>query len=175
MPSSAAASACPRIAPARQAKRINAPVFIACRVAISFSVKERFCSEAAFGGEIELSVRPPFRPGRTRGQARDTSATRTFASAWTSSGAMTSKARRQQRVADENGGRFIERLVDRRPPAAQIVIVHGRQVIMDQRIAVHEFQGRAWPSVHRRVRRQTPRLSSTSRKGRKRLPPSSAE
>jgi hypothetical protein len=48
----------------------------------------------------------------------------------------------QQAVAGEDRGRLVERLVRGRPAAAQIVIVHCRQVVMDQRIAVHAFERR---------------------------------
>ena len=48
---------------------------------------------------------------------------------------------RQQTVAGEDGGRVVERLVHRRLAAAEIVIVHRRQVVVHQRIAVHAFDG----------------------------------
>ena len=47
---------------------------------------------------------------------------------------------RQQRVAGKNRGRFVEGLVDGWPPAAQVVIVHRRQIVMHQRIAMHAFE-----------------------------------
>ena len=46
----------------------------------------------------------------------------------------------EQPVAGEDRGRVVERLVHRRLAAAQIVIVHRRQVVMHQRIAVHAFE-----------------------------------
>ncbi len=50
---------------------------------------------------------------------------------------------RQQRVSRQDCGRLIESLVHGRPPAAQIVIVHRRQVIVSERIAMHAFKRRA--------------------------------
>ncbi len=49
---------------------------------------------------------------------------------------------RQQRVAGKDRGRFVEGLVHRRLAATQVVVVHRRQVVMDQRIAVHAFERR---------------------------------
>ncbi len=47
---------------------------------------------------------------------------------------------RQQSVAGEDRGRLVELPVRGRPPAAQIVIVHRGQVVVRQRIAVHELE-----------------------------------
>ena len=49
---------------------------------------------------------------------------------------------RQQAVAGQDGRRLVERLVYGRPATPQIVIVHRRQIIMDQRITVHAFERR---------------------------------
>ena len=46
----------------------------------------------------------------------------------------------QQAVASQNGGCFIECLVHGRLAASQVVVVHGRQVVMDKRIAVNAFE-----------------------------------
>ena len=46
----------------------------------------------------------------------------------------------EQRIACENCGGFVERLMRRRPSAPKRVIVHRRQIVMDQRIGVHAFQ-----------------------------------
>ncbi len=53
---------------------------------------------------------------------------------------------RQQRIAGQNRGRLVESLVHGRPAAAQVVIVHRRQVVMHQRIAVQQLDGRACAS-----------------------------
>ena len=46
---------------------------------------------------------------------------------------------RQKCIAGENGHRLAERLVAGRLAAAQVVVVHRRQVVVDQRISVHHF------------------------------------
>ncbi len=49
---------------------------------------------------------------------------------------------REQRVAGENRGRLVESAVHGRPAAPQLVVVHGRQIVMHQRIAVHALDRR---------------------------------
>ena len=46
---------------------------------------------------------------------------------------------RQQRVAGQDRHAFSVNLVIRRPAAAQIIIVHGRQVVMNERIRVNHL------------------------------------
>ena len=58
---------------------------------------------------------------------------------------------RQQAVAGKDGGRLVERPVDRRLAAPQIVVVHRRKIVMDQRIAVHAFERRRDPQCVGRV------------------------
>src|SRR5262252_1991900 len=49
--------------------------------------------------------------------------------------------RKSQKTVDhQNGGRLVECPVQRRSAATQIVIVHCRHVVMDQRIAMYAFQ-----------------------------------
>ena len=50
------------------------------------------------------------------------------------------EGQRQQRVAGEDRGGIVESLVQGRPAAAQIAVVHRRQVVMNQRIAVDAFE-----------------------------------
>lgn len=45
-----------------------------------------------------------------------------------------------QRVAREDGERLAEGLVVRGLAAAQVVVVHARQVVVDERIVVHQLQ-----------------------------------
>jgi putative FmdB family regulatory protein len=47
----------------------------------------------------------------------------------------------EQGVTGQQRGRFIECLVRRRTAPAQVVVVHARQVVVDQRIRVHAFDG----------------------------------
>ena len=49
----------------------------------------------------------------------------------------------EQPVARKDGGGVVKCLVDRRLPTAQLVVVHGRQVVVDQGIAMDTFQRRA--------------------------------
>ena len=53
------------------------------------------------------------------------------------------EGKRQKGVADKDGGCVIESLVHGRPSAAQVVIVHCRQVVVDKGVAVHELEGGA--------------------------------
>ena len=50
------------------------------------------------------------------------------------------EGQRQQSVAGEDRGGVVGLLVQRRPAAAQIAVVHRRQIVMDQRIAVDAFE-----------------------------------
>ena len=53
------------------------------------------------------------------------------------------KRERKQRVAGENSGRFVELAMHGRAPAPEIVVVHGGQVVVDQRITVRAFDRHA--------------------------------
>ena len=48
----------------------------------------------------------------------------------------------QQRVAGEDRGRLVEGLVDGRPPAADIVVIHRRQVVVDEAVGMDAFERR---------------------------------
>ena len=48
----------------------------------------------------------------------------------------------EQRVARQDAGPFVEGLVHGGLAAAQIVVVHGRQIVMNERIAVHALERR---------------------------------
>ena len=48
----------------------------------------------------------------------------------------------EKRVAGEDGGRLVERTVHGRPAAAEVVIVHRRQVVVDEAVAVDAFERR---------------------------------
>ena len=47
---------------------------------------------------------------------------------------------RQQRVPGQDGGPLVEGMPDCGLAAAQRVVVHGRQVVMHQRVAMHQFE-----------------------------------
>src|ERR1700720_3634274 len=50
------------------------------------------------------------------------------------------ESQRQEGVACENGGRFIESLVNGWSSPPHVVVIHGWKVIMNERIAVNAFQ-----------------------------------
>ena len=70
------------------------------------------------------------------------------------------EGQRQQAVAGQDRRRLVERLVAGRPAPPQVVVVHRRQVVVDQRIGVHHLQraGRRQRRLRRRPR--TPRPPS---------------
>ena len=51
------------------------------------------------------------------------------------------KGQRLQGIAHQHRGGLIERLVTGRPAAAQIIVIHRRQIVVHQRIDVHELDG----------------------------------
>jgi hypothetical protein len=50
---------------------------------------------------------------------------------------------RLERVARQDRRGFVEGAMRGRPAAAQIVVVHGRQVVMDERVTMNALQSRA--------------------------------
>ena len=52
------------------------------------------------------------------------------------------EGQRQQRVAGQDRGPLVEGLVHGGPAAAQVVVVHGGQVVVHQRVAVHALESR---------------------------------
>ncbi len=48
-----------------------------------------------------------------------------------------------ERIAGEDRGRLVESLVAGRPTPAQVVIVHRRQIVMDERIGMDQFHRRS--------------------------------
>ena len=48
---------------------------------------------------------------------------------------------RQQTVAGQDGRGLVELTVDGGPAAPQVGIVHGRQIVVDEAVAVHHFDG----------------------------------
>jgi hypothetical protein len=48
---------------------------------------------------------------------------------------------RLQRIPDQQGRRLVERLVAGRPAPTQVVVVHGRQVVVHERVNMDEFYG----------------------------------
>ncbi len=67
---------------------------------------------------------------------------------------------RLQRIAGEDGGGFIEGAMTGRAAASQIIVVHGRQVIVHQAVNMNEFDrgGGAIELFERRAERLTGRI-----------------
>ncbi len=49
------------------------------------------------------------------------------------------ECQRLQRVAGQDGGGLVEGPVAGRPAAPQVVVVHGRQIVVDQRVGVDDL------------------------------------
>ena len=96
------------------------------------------------------SIWPPTMPPSPEARASAlTSSMRTAGSGWVCVRDRMSKAKVKQAVAGEDRGRLVECLVRGRLAAPQVVIVHGRQVVVHQRVAMHAFERRAG---HQRLR-----------------------
>ena len=75
----------------------------------------------------------------------------TAASAGRTSRARTSNASVSRRIAGQDRRRLVERLVAGRPAAAQVVVVHRRQVVVDQRVGVDHLHRAGRGHRRRRV------------------------
>ena len=127
------------MAPARQAKRSSAPVFIACKVTMSLSPSG--FAPAKRPSAARSSICPPAMPPRPAARASSsTSVARTPASGCTSGPRHQIEGEGEQAVAGQDRGRLVEGLVRGGAAAAQVVVVHRRQVVVHQRIAVHAFE-----------------------------------
>ena len=135
----AAAPAPARSAPASTLNLSSAPVFIACRRAIA-SIE----SGAAAVSASMSSIWPPTMPARPAARARPTqSPARDRGVGIGPRIGENLEGQRLQGVARQNGGRLVEGAVSGRPAAPQVVVVHRRQIVVDQRIGVHAFDRRA--------------------------------
>ncbi len=95
--------------------------------------------EAAFGGEVEhLAADHAAQSGRARQRADQFDADAGIRMGLAARQDVESEG--QQPVAGEDRGRFVEFLVRGRLSAPQIVVVHGGQIVMDQRIAMDAFE-----------------------------------
>ncbi len=84
-----------------------------------------------------------------------------------------SKANVNKPIAREDRGGFVERLMRRRAPASQVVVVHRGEVVVHQRIAMHAFHGEPARSGGSPAAPNA-RAVSIVRNGRSLLPPPSA-
>ena len=78
------------------------------------------------------------------------------------------ESERQKAVACKNGCRFVKSLVDGRASAPQIIIIHSRQIIVDERVAMHHFN-RAGAAQHPLVRNAEQKSGLQGKKGPKAL------
>ena len=101
----------------------------------------RAAIEAAFGGEIEhLPADHAAEPGGARERKHKLDPHRRVGVGLGPCQGVEGES--QKPVAGENRGRLIVGLVYGRLAAAQFVVVHGRQVVVHQRITVHAFERR---------------------------------
>ena len=119
------------MAPARQAKRSSAPVFIACKVSDVVLSLRPLAAEAAFGGEVEQLPADHAAETGSAGEFEHQFAADIGVGMDVRPGENI-EGHGQQRIAGQNGGGFVEGLVHGRPAAAQVVIVHRRQVVVRQ-------------------------------------------
>jgi hypothetical protein len=121
------AEAPPMMAPMRTAARIRAPVFIACNCATARSVRKLVSPSMS-------RICPPTMPPAPAPAA--SSATRRTRIGRIGVGGVVGQRDGervgQQRVAGEDGGRVVVGLVHGGLAATQVVVVHGRQVVVDQ-------------------------------------------
>ena len=117
------------------------------------------------------STCPPTMPPRRRRVARSATARR----GPPATGALVrheTEGEGQQAVARQDRRRLVKGPVDGRPAAPEIVVVHRRQIVMDERVAVDALEREAAPTAA--CGRAEQRAVSITRKGRSRLPPPSA-
>ena len=148
--------------------RNSAAVFSPCSVSSSASV--------AGAGFAQIARLPAHHPAHRRRRAPAPPTARRK-----SPGASAARAgvgdplerQRQQRVAGQDRGRLAERLVVARAAAPEVVVVHRRQVVVDQRVAVHQLdraRRRSTDVVDRPAPSPTASAAASASSGRSRLP-----
>ena len=134
----------PSIAPATAAAPISAPVLRACMSASGGGVegRARRAVVRADGVEIDrLAADHPAAPAAAAMRAIDRSLRATIAGCASCRLARQQRERfREEAVAGEDRHALAEADVVRRPSAAQRVVVHGRQVVVDQRVGVNQLE-----------------------------------
>jgi hypothetical protein len=110
---------------------------------------QRFCSSKAIAAEqiVHLAPDHPFTT-RSVGQGQTGLG---GGLRWKRASQNGLKSQGLQSISGQNGGGFVELDVARRPPATEIIVVHGRQIVMDQRIAVDHFQRSGRPQRGLRI------------------------
>ena len=136
----------------RTAARISAPVFIACISAMARSARPlRLALDVA-----HLAADHAAGPGAGRQLGHQPDAGVRIGVAVLAG--EQPEGQRQEGVAGEDRRGLVIGLVHGRLAAAQVVVVHGRQVVVDQRVAVDHLDGepgddRAFGRRRRRCRR----------------------
>ena len=124
--------------PASQPKRSSAPVFIACNMRTSLGAV-LLRAEAALRGEVEhLAAGHAAEAGGAGERADKLDADGGIGMGFRPRQDIEGES--EQPVAGQDRGRLVEFPVRGGLAAPQFVIVHGRQVVMHQRVAVHAFQ-----------------------------------
>ena len=72
---------------------------------------------------------------------------------------------RHEQEADPGGGRHVERAVGGRAAAAEVVVVHARQVVVDERVGVHGLDRRGHAGDAGRVGRRPSRNAAEHQRG----------
>ena len=81
------------------------------------------------------------------------------------------KGQREQRVAGQNRHGIAENFVVGELAAAVIVVIERRQIVVDQRVGVDQFQRAGRRASRHPATSETARAASMHRMGRMRLPP----
>ena len=132
-------SACPRIAPARQAKQIERACLHRLQRGDLAFTQGTLRLETTFGGEVEhLPSHHAAETGCARQFCNERNSYRWIGMHVRSCHDV--ERQRKKCVADEDCRCLVEGFVYRRSPAPQIVIVHCRQIVVNQRIAMHELE-----------------------------------
>ena len=162
----------PRMAPARQAEAQQRAGLHRLQRRRSRSRLRRVALSPKRPSAARSSIWPPTMPPRPAARASPvTSAMRTAASGCVFGARQHVEGEGEQAVAGQDRGRLVEGLVRGRPAAAQVVVVHRRQVVVHQRIAMHAVRAPRRPSARARAATPNSAALSTTRNGRSRLPP----
>ena len=123
----------------RPKRRGCAPVFMACsrRIVAASQGRRRRSGPPP---RDRASGRRPCRRGRRRGRGRATRSARTARIRIGRRVGQNLEREGLEGVAGEDRGRLVEGPVHGRPAPAQVVVVHGRQVVVDERVAVQQFE-----------------------------------
>ena len=126
------------------------------RLAFAFQIRHLAADHAAHGAATRWPVPPISRALRSAGAG--------------SSGQHLER-QRQQRIARQNRHGVAEYFVVGELAAAVIVVIERRQIVVDQRVGVDQFERAGGRRPRHRASPETARAASMHRMGRMRLPP----